>query len=405
MAYRDDIQALNPNHHYPFDGDYNDDVGSVNGTNSGTILTDAGICEDTTNCMTTSGVTDTVTLAATADIEQELHRRAVGGWFTPTAIQQPPCMIYSENDTTRGLSIFLGFGNAVMFEVDEAAFTLQIYGDSSLIVDRPYHLMLIFESSTYGNKIEAYIDGVLQTNSSDITPGGAFTTSRTAARFGGLDSGLAIGGTAMKIVSAVDGQYNHWALWSGADVSALTTTIVREELFEKGATPTTIITNQGGLDALADTLRADSPLCIRVNVAGNISLTADNVTFDALASIHIEYTGTGTLTWTNTNGANASIGSTPGGGTITFVNPLELTLTNLQNPSEVRVYDAGTTIEITGQENVVAGTFVGTITVPTIDIRIVALDYKIVEFYNLTVTQDITIAIEQFFDRVYDNPA
>jgi len=265
--------------------------------------------------------------------------------------------------------------------------------------------MLIFESSTYGNKIEAYIDGVLQTNSSDITPGGAFTTSRTAARFGGLDSGLAIGGTAMKIVSAVDGQYNHWALWSGADVSALTTTIVREELFEKGATPTTIITNQGGLDALADTLRADSPLCIRVNVAGNISLTADNVTFDALASIHIEYTGTGTLTWTNTNGANASIGSTPGGGTITFVNPLELTLTNLQNPSEVRVYDAGTTIEITGQENVVAGTFVGTITVPTIDIRIVALDYKIVEFYNLTVTQDITIAIEQFFDRVYDNPA
>jgi len=171
-------------------------------------------------------------------------------------------------------------------------------------------------------------------------------------------------------------------------------------LFEKGATPTTIITNQAGLDALADTVRANSALCIRVNVAGDISLTADNVTFNELASIHVEYNGTGTLTWTNENGSNATIGSTPGGGTIVFKNPYTLTLTGLENNTEVRVYDAGTVTEVAGQENVTTGTFAATIGVASIDIRIISISYKRVDFDALTTSTDTTIAIEQFYDRV-----
>ena len=99
------------------------------------------------------------------------------------------------------------------------------------------------------------------------------------------------------------------------------------------------ITNQSGLDALADTLRADAPCCIRVTGDGIINLTADNITFSPLASIHVQYTGTGILNWTNTNGANASIGSTTAGGTINFINPATLTIAGLISGSEVRIYD------------------------------------------------------------------
>jgi len=395
MAYTADIQATNPAHHYPFDGDIIDKIAALVATNVGCILTDAAICEDATNCLTTNGVADTVTLATGGgNIEQAANSFSFGGWFTPTSIQQPPCMIFGENDTTRSATIFLGFGNNVMFEVLDTTFALQIYGDQPLVANRPYHLLLQFKGISNGNEFRAYIDGVLQTNSQDIAPGDNFNaTDRTAGRFGGLDSGLAIGGTAMKLVSPIDGQFNHWAFWSSTESIALSATIVREELFEKGATPTVIITNQAGLDALADTARANSPLCIRVNVAGSISLTADNVTFDPLASIHIEYNGTGTLTWTNTNGSNATIGSTPNGGTIVFINPKVLTLTGLAINTEVRVFEAGTTTEIAGLEDVDSGSFVNSISASSIDIRIIAIGKQIVEIYGQDMTSDTTIII------------
>jgi len=209
MAYTADIQALNPDHHYPFDGDVLDKVGTVVATNSGCILTDGAICEDATNCLTTNAVADTVTLAATADIEQELNRFSFGGYFSPTIIQQPMTMIFGENNTTRSATIFLGFGNNIIFEVIDTSFTLQIFGDTPLVAGRNYHLFLYFESNTYGNIFRAYLDGVLQTSNIGTVPGAAFAAARTAARFGGLASGLAIGGTAMKLVSPVNGEYNH----------------------------------------------------------------------------------------------------------------------------------------------------------------------------------------------------
>ena len=68
-------------------------------------------------------------------------------------------------------------------------------------------------------------------------------------------------------------------------------------------------------------------------------LILDNITFDALCSIHIQYMGTDTLNVRNTNGSNASIGSTPNGGTINFINPATLTIEGVINGSEVRLYD------------------------------------------------------------------
>ena len=127
-------------------------------------------------------------------------------------------------------------------------------------------------------------------------------------------------------------------MFSGAN-AVLTDTEIREVMFEKGAPPDVTITNQAGLDALADTVRGNAPLCIRVDAGGPLSLTADNVTFDPLASIHVQWMGTGTLNWTNSNGSNASIGSTPNGGTLNFINPATLTVNGLIDGAEVRIYD------------------------------------------------------------------
>jgi len=56
---------------------------------------------------------------------------------------------------------------------------------------------------------------------------------------------------------------------------------------------------------------------VAVSGGENFDLNADNIAFNSFASIHVQYTGTDTLTWTNSNSSNASIGSTPNRGTIT----------------------------------------------------------------------------------------
>ena len=324
MTYDADIDALNPSHRYSFDGVYTDSVGTSDGTNSG-CATATAICEDVTNSIQTNGTTDRVTLPSVSTINQELDRKAVCGWFMTSAIQQPPCRVYGEGDASNSFAIILGFGNNVTFEVDGASFTLQIYGDTPLVAGRAYHLCMVFESSTYGDELRAYLDGVPQTSSADVTPGGALA-SRGVGEFGDPVGTVAMGGTAIVLVAPVNGSYNEWAFWAGAD-AVLTDAEVREELFEKGALPDNTITNQAGLDALASTVRSNAPLCIRVDVVGSITLTADDVTFHALASIHVQYTGTGTLTWVNTNGSNATIGSTTGGGAIVFETEVALTIT------------------------------------------------------------------------------
>lgn len=406
MAYGGDIDALNCTHRWTFDNVLTDSVGSVTGTNSGCTFVTSPLCEDTTYSIQTNGISDRVTMPDTTDINNSAQtRKAVAGWFMVSAIQNPPKRIYGEGDATQSFSFLLGWGNNLVFEVDDPSFTLQVFGDTVLEANRAYHLCLVFEGNGYSNELRAYLDGVKQLSAepSNRQPDAASLTARSPVEFGDPAGTVAVGGTAVSLLACINGHYNQWATWDGAD-AVLTDTEIREELFEKGALPDITITNQSGLDALADTLRDNAPCCIRVTGSGTINLSADNVTFNPLASIHVQYTGTGTLNWTNTNGSNASIGSTPNGGTINFLNPAQLTLTGLQNPTEVRVYDAGTTTEVAGQENVTGGTFSQSISVSHVDIRIISVTYRNTLFENVSMATDVSIAVQQFFDRNYRNP-
>ncbi len=415
MAYSADIDALGCQHRWSFDGDYLDDVGSANGTNTGTIATDAAICKDATNCITSNGVGDRVTIPNTADINNSAQsQKAIGGWFMATAVNTPFTNIWNEGNTTTGFRMVMGFGNAITFEVDGAGGNNQIYSDTTLVANRAYHLLLKFSGNGFDNEVSAYLDGVkqLDANPADRQPDYATLAARTPCELSDPAGTVGLNGNTLLIVGVVNGKYNQWASFNGT-AAALTDTEIREELFEKGAIPDTIISAgtesamQTALDLLANTVRPNEPLCIEIEAVtgdGDLTLDADNITFDPLASIHISYLGTGTLTWKNLNGSDASIVATPNGGTITLVNPATLNITGLVAGSEIRIYTAGTTTELAGIES--SGTsFNQSIEASSIDISILSLGYENKRIKAVDMTSgDVTIDANQQADRQYENP-
>lgn len=401
MAYQADVTALSPDHLYTFDGVYTDSIGSINGTNSGTIATDTAIAEDATNCVTTNGFTDRVTLATATDINNSAQtRKIVAGWFSATSINAHPCRIYGEGTQALAFHFMFAFGNNSMFEVVDSTFKLQIYGPP-LVPNRVYHLCGVFEGSAYSDEIKFFVDGIEQFNASptDRQPSATTLSARGVGIFGDPSGTVGVGGDTVLLQAATNGKYNHWATWND---TILTDSEIKEELFEKGALPDLTITNQTGLNAIADTLRDNAPLCIRLNTGnGTTNLSADNVTFDELASIHIQYIGTGTVNWTNTNGSNASIGSTPNGGTINFINPATLTINGLINGCELRIYDDETPgggyhdTELDGIETLTGTTFDfdHSGTVNTVLIQMIADGYEEIIQSIVLSSQDQTVAL------------
>jgi hypothetical protein len=107
------------------------------------------------------------------------------------------------------------------------------------------------------------------------------------------------------------------------------------------------------------------------------------------------------------NASNSSLtagdAGTGNGQTNILVSSL-LILTNLQNPTEVRVFEAGTTNEVAGQENVTTGTFSTVIQVNAVDISVLSLGYLNIKLKNVVTTSDRSIPIAQTADRQYENP-
>ena len=410
MAYRDDVLALNPDHLWPLDNVLTDAAGAVTLTNTGCTFPAGGITEDAANRIQSNGTGDRFVAPTTADIDGALDRKVVCGWLRLTAIQLPPKSVYREGTTSSQFCLVCWGGNNLMLDVVNGATVKQVFADQVLQPNRVYHILARVEGTGFGDKVELYIDGVAQSVSDTL--GAATLAARSAAEWSDPSGSTEVGNATVLLNGLVNGDFNFWATFSGADAQ-LTDTEIREELFEKGALPDVTITSgteaamQTQLDALVDTAREDAPLCIRVEAVtgdGDLTLSADNVTFDPLASIHVQYMGTGTLTWVNTNGADASIGSTPNGGTLTFVTPATLTVAPLIANTEVRVYDAGTTTELAGIENSTTS-FAQTINAAAVDVVVHQPGYLNIRVDNVDMTQgDVTVPISQVVDRQYENP-
>ncbi len=119
----------------------------------------------------------------------------------------------------------------------------------------------------------------------------------------------------------------------------------------------------------------------------------------------------------NSSGGLVTINVTGGGDTPTVLNTTgsstvvanntQITLTGLVNPTEVRVFAAGTQTELAGQENVTTGTFIfSRPATEDVDIRIFSVQYDPADIIGFTIpSEDTTLPIQQIFDPNFDNPA
>lgn len=113
--------------------------------------------------------------------------------------------------------------------------------------------------------------------------------------------------------------------------------------------------------------------------------------------------GTGDLVL-NASGGNITAGNirNSSSGSVTVNNNVNVTLTGLVNPTEVRVYTlAG--VELQGQEDVTTGTYIISQSAGTVvDIRIYATSYLPADIENFTIpSSNTSLPIQQVFDRNY----
>ena len=186
-------------------------------------------------------------------------------------------------------------GNAIMLDIIEGTTIRQAISNQICQPNRAYHIFTRFEGSSFGNKIELYIDGIKQ----DVTIpesgiiGFATLGARTAGEFADPSGTTEVGNSTVLCNATVNGSYNYWATFTDAAAQNLTDAQIREELFEKGALPGVTITSgteaamQTQLDSLANSIRPDEPLNIRVEAVtgdGDLTLSANNITHDPLGS-------------------------------------------------------------------------------------------------------------------------
>jgi hypothetical protein len=397
---------LGADHYWSFDNSVADLVGSQNLTATGaTFATTTQLCED----LTDSGLTDTRTEhwdaptgVSTIGNQGTIH--CIAGWFQIDKIQGAPCAIFTEYTSTVQFQILLGYGNTLEFDCSNSTTQLQLYAGTSIDFARPYHAMMKFDSGT--GKFEAFLDGLPVTtslNDSDFSDIGTLA-SRTEVSFGADQSATGIGGSDITLSSGTNMNISSWAMWSGNYLPNESET--RVDMFGRGTLANATITTQTGLDALNNTTIGaanEKPAGIIITGNGTIDLTATNIIFNDLLSVDIVYKGTGTVNFTNGGTSNATTFICTNGGKVNILNNFNVTFTGAENNTEIRIFEAGTITELDGIENT-SGDFVASIKEGFVDVRIVSIDFSIREIFNLSVTQDFTFQVDQFTDRVYNNP-
>lgn len=428
-TYKEAILAMldGPDHYWTFQDTYVDEIGGATANAAGTGGTptfDAAthLVKGDTHSLLLNSASDSIRPDnQTTMNDAALSRRYVGGWIMFDRISQTLAVVWEEGGAVNNMALLNGFGNNMMFQIADAAEDyVQLYMDVPLAPNRPYHFLAKFHGSGFdGGQCAVYLDGVKQSRT-DGNPWeqpelDSHTGSITWGQVGGeslkVGDDRGVDATTISFPSPVACNYAHWYSWSDSTLNEASD--IRVTLFEKGAPAAVTISTdtqanmQTALDAYADTVRPDWPCCIEVAncLDGDFDLTLDNITFDPLASIQIRYVGASTLTLTTANGSSLDPTklATPYGGTIIVNNPALLTLTGLQNPTEVRVYVAGTTNEIGGQESVTSGTFSTSVEVASVDISILALGYQNLRLKSVTISGNLTLPIQQVTDRQYSN--
>jgi hypothetical protein len=167
---------------------------------------------------------------------------------------------------------------------------------------------------------------------------------------------------------------------------------------------TGILVGGGSIAVVNDTIRYKSNDTITNSTATKLVFDGTGTTYTVSGGSigEFENVSGSTVTVTVTDGATIPT-ITETNGAIVILSPTTLTLVGLQSNSEVRIYQAGSTTEIAGVEN--SGTlFTDTFDVDAVDIVIFNVNYKPVRLLAVDTSSDLTLPIQQIFDRNYANP-
>ena len=412
-SYAAVIEQSEPDHFWKLDGDYDDSISTNNMT-----VTPTGV-----NGFASVPLVDGTTLSwrnqngkrevpnSNFMNQQAETTRTMGGWIRLGGIQKQLSCAYEEGGSVNNLAFFVGVGNVLIAQLaDTGDDNIQAFSDFSLEPNRSYHIAFKFDYNTSTDRnFMLYIDGVRQTASQgnpmaatdlDGHPGDIV--------FGAAQGNLEVGGTDVAFAYQEDTYFAYWASWT-----KFLSDDKMEEVFKRGASPTHVITNgteenmQAQLDTLANSTFANDSLTIRIaNVSGTLNLSGDNLTFNPLSSLYLEWRGTGTLNWTNSNGTNLVIDKcfATEDGIINILNPVVLTLNTLQVNTEVRVYDSSTGVEVGAVENSTTSESFDLLGISSVDIVLVSIDYKYLKLSNVDTTSNVSLPIQQRFDRNYTNP-
>lgn len=377
LIYTDAVKALNPDHLWELNNDYLDSgiTGPSLAMTSGVVGTHGfvttPICENNTHSLLFDSIDDRreITDSPNMNITISSKERTVSSWIQLGGIQQAMSVLWKEGGGVQNLAYLVGIGNVLMAQLADVAVSrdnVQAISDFRLTPDRPYHIVLRYTHLETPKEMRLFIDGVEQsvTDGNPMTLG-IFDSHSGDVTWGDSDNSLETGGTDILYNGSNDCMYAHFASWSdnSDQTGALNkNTEIRDVLFRRGAIPKYTIstgtptTMQADLDSqLEDTEVEDWPLGIRVEDrtgSGNLTLTANGITFDPRTTEHLEWRGLGTLTWIV--GTGSEIDETkifsPNNGSVTVQRPATLTIEGLINGSEVRIYDDNGTNGFFGTE-------------------------------------------------------
>jgi len=413
-SYDEVINNLSPDNYWTLQNTYNDSGAGSNDVpmttdivNSGGYFVTSPLLSRTStysweidNILTRRGCADN------DDMNLDTHtERTMGGWIQLGDIQQSLSALYKEGGSVNNLAFLTGYGNVLMAQLaDTGDDNVQAYSDFKLATGRSYHIMFRFSYDETPKEFRLFIDGVQQS----VTDGNPLTSTNLDSHNGDInwgdpDATLEMGGTNVAFAGKTKAQYAYWCTWSKALDKE---TEIRYKLFELGAKENTIIQSQSDMDEYSGTTIADCPLAFKIYPSAS-AITMDNITFDDRVSIELQWTAETELVVTLINGTvldTDKISKIFTGSTVTIISPPLLTLTGLQTNTEVRIYESGTTNEVSGIEST-SGTYSDTIYVDYVDIQIVSINYKIVRYNAVDLTGgDVSLPIDQELDRTYFNP-
>lgn len=272
---------------------------------------------------------------------------------------------------------------------------------SIILVDTPHSLptftqIIVDDAGTVFNLTNVTIEAAGTHNPGQLIYNNAGTSSAlTGCRFVRLGiSTLRAGVVATSTV------------WQGCgQITTNGATMTNSSVISSTATQALVINSVAESNVLSYCDFSDNNRAILITAPGTYTFSGHRFSGNMY---DIENSSAGLVTINATHGCNVSTFINTGGGTTVINNQVTLTLTDIVDGSEVRIYLHGTTTELGGVESVTGNQYVFTYNyTPTtyVDIVVHNLYYQYYRLENyLLGSIDATLSIQQSVDRQYSNP-